>query len=73
MIYKYIRTNKGFITFAFEIKHDSIVVLDNIISAGFFVKDEEEVICYGKSTSLNVGSLNEDSELLAEWLREFKK
>jgi len=62
--HKYIRKEYGFIVFPEVFNHNDFGSKDNIISAGFCYIDTktQECTCFGKSISLNINSLPEDSE-----------
>jgi hypothetical protein len=71
---KYIRTeNKGFIIFASFIDHSTMVernvgLLDEVISAGFVGVCSDGLYCHGKSTTLKIGPLPDDTERLKSQL-----
>jgi hypothetical protein len=62
---KYVRAREAFIVFAEPESHSRLINF-NVISAGFCHFNRADLcwICYGNSVSLNLSSLDEDSELL---------
>lgn len=73
MEHKYIRCGEfGFILWpaSFEAYHSHIGrFVENPISAGFVQFIDGKPACYGRSESMNLDSLPEDSDLLARQMR----
>lgn len=67
---KYVRCEVGFITWPDfdDISHAEMGIIlrkRNIKSAGFAIIEDNKATCFGRSASLNIDSLPEDSKLLA--------
>ena len=72
--HKYVRKEYGFIIFPDAMQHSDFKKYNgNILSAGFCYIDTEKQVCkcFGESVSLNIKSLEEDSERMTHQFFNF--